>query len=118
MGKDNSMGKDVNHVINLSKCHPDALRGRGIKAPANKKARTSKKISETGRLWRESKAHTQANERAQRLEKRSVLWSNGSESTSSSDVYDVRRPSSQPPYCPDSQSKGEQPADGFGAPGA
>ena len=65
-----------------------------------------------------SKAQVRANERAQRLEKRSVLLNGGSESTSSpSDVSAVGRPSS-PDYYSDSLSEGEQPAEGLGAPGA
>ena len=86
----NRMGTDV---IKSSKCHPEALRGSGVEAPAKKKARTSKASSDTGGLRRASQAQAQANERAQRLEKRSVRLGGGSESTSPSDVSDVGRPS-------------------------
>jgi hypothetical protein len=86
----NRMGTDV---IKSSKCHPEALRGSGVEAPAKKKARTSKASPDTGGLRRTSQAQAQANERAQRLERRSVLSGGGSESTSPSDVSDVGRPS-------------------------
>ena len=110
----NRMGTDV---IKSSKCHPEALRGSGVEAPAKKKARTSKASSDTGGLRRASQAQAQANERAQRLEKRSVRLGGGSESTSPSDVSDVGR-SSSPDVCSDSLSEGEQPAEGLGGPGA
>jgi hypothetical protein len=90
----NRMGTDV---IKSSKCHPEALRGSGVEAPAKKKARTSKASSDTGGRRRASQAQAQANERAQRLEKRSVRLGGGSESTSPSDVSDIGRPPFQFP---------------------
>ena len=95
----NRMGTDV---IKSSKCHPEALRGSGVEAPAKKKARTSKASPDTGGLRRASQAQAQANERAQRLERRSVLSGGGSESTSPSDVSDVGRPSFRFPETQDS----------------
>ena len=117
----NRMGTDV---IKSSKCHPDALRGSGIKAPAVKKARTSKASSDTGRTKQASQAPAQAVQRDKRLRRRSGLSNggSGSESTSASDVRDVDRSSSQPPYRSDSQSGGEgptsaySPADGSNSP--
>ena len=102
----NRMGTDV---IKSSKCHPDALRGSGIKPPAEKKARTSKASSDTGRTKQASKAPEQAIERMQRRARRLALLAggSGSESTSSSDKREVSRSSSQSSYCSDSQSGGE-----------
>ena len=110
------MGTDV---IKSSKCHPDALRGSGIKTPVEKRARASKSSSDTGRMKHVSKAPAQAMERMQRQVKRMALLpsGSGSESTSTSDERDVRRSTSQPPYCSDSQSGGELPAEISEAPG-
>ena len=112
----NRMGTDV---IKSSKCHPDALRGSIIKAPSEKKARTSKASSQTGNT-KPSKAPAQAMERMQRRVKRLgiVAGGAGSESTSTSDEHEVRRSTSQPPYCSDSQSGGEPSAETSEAPGA
>ena len=111
-----SLGTDV---IKSSKCHPDALRGSGIKTPVEKRARASKSSSDTGRMKHVSKAPAQAMERMQRQVKRMALLpsGSGSESTSTSDERDVRRSTSQPPYCSDSQSGGELPAEISEAPG-
>lgn len=105
------MGTDV---IKSSKRHPDALRGSGIKPPAEKKARTSKASSDTGRTKQASQAQAQVEARLQRQKSRTALLAggSGSESTSTSDERDGSRPSSQTqaPYNSDSQSGGEGPA--------
>jgi len=112
----NRMGTDV---IKSSKRHPDALRGGGIKAPAEKKARTTKASSDTGRTKQASKASAQAEDRRQRQAIRSKLLVGGSgtESTSTSDEFDDRDSSSRSPSCSDSQSGGELPAESLEAPG-
>ncbi len=101
------MGTDV---IKSSRCHPDALRGSGIKAPAQKRARTSQTSSDTRRMKQASQAQAQADERRQRQAIRSAKLAGGSgaESTSTSDERD-----GQPPNYPDSQSGGEGPASAY-----
>jgi hypothetical protein len=108
------MGTDV---IKSSKRHPDALRGSGIKAPAEKKARTSKASSDTGRTKQASQALAQAEARRQRQKSRTALLAggSGSESTSTSDEFDVLDSSSRSPSCSD--SGGELPAESLEAPG-
>ena len=108
----NRMGTDV---IKSSKRHPDAIRGSGINATraAEKKARTSKASSDTGRTKQAFQALAQAEARRLRQESRTALLANGSgsESTSTSDERDGRRSSGQPQglHYSDSQSGGEGP---------
>ena len=80
------MGADV---IKSSKRHPEALRGSGIKAPTEKKARASKASSETGRAKQALRAQAQAEARRQRHDNRNVgsaPLASGSGSESSSEV--------------------------------
>jgi hypothetical protein len=103
----NRMGTDV---IKSSRCHPDALRASGIKAPAQKRARTSQTSSETRRMKLASQAQEQADQRRQRQASRSAMVAGGSgaESMTPSDERD-----GQPPYSSDSQSGGEGPASAY-----
>ena len=103
----NRMGTDV---IKSSRCHPDALRASGIKAPAQKRARTSQTSSETRRMKLASQAQEQADQRRQRQASRSAMSAGGSgaESMTPSDERD-----GQPPYNSDSQSGGEGPASAY-----
>jgi len=103
----NRMGTDV---IKSSRCHPDALRASGIKAPAQKRARTSQTSSETRRMKLASQAQEQADQRRQRQASRSAMSAGGSgaESMTPSDERD-----GQSPYNSDSQSGGEGPASAF-----
>ena len=80
------MGADV---IKSSKRHPEALRGSGIKAPTEKKARASKASSGTGRAKQALRAQAQAEARRQRHDNRNVgsaPLASGSGSESSSEV--------------------------------
>ena len=108
------MGTDV---IKSSKCHPDALRGSGIKAATEKKARMITTNSDIAKKRLASRAPEQAVARMQRQVRRMGLLGSGSQagstSESTSDERDVRRSSSQPPICSDSQSSEEVPAGGF-----
>jgi serine/threonine protein kinase len=103
----NRMGTDV---IKSSRCHPDALRASGIKAPAQKRARTSQTSSDTRRVKLASQAQAQADQRRQRQASRSAMSAGGSgaESMTPSDERD-----GQPPYNSDSQSGGEGPASAY-----
>ena len=109
------MGTDV---IKSSRCHPDALRGGFIKAPAEKKARTSKASPGTETTKKASKAPAQAMERMQRQVRRMRVSAGaaGSTSESTAEESDARRSTSQPPHCSDSQSGGDR--DGPADPGA
>ncbi len=95
----NCMGTDV---IKSPKRHPDALRGSGIKAPAERKARTTKASSDNRRTKQASQNSRTA----------PLAGGSGSESTSTSDERDGSRPSGRPQaqYYSDSQSGGEGPA--------
>ena len=110
----NRMGTDV---IKSSKCHPDALRGSGIKTATEKKARVITTNSDISKKRLGSRAPEQAVARMQRQVRRMGLLGSGSQagstSESTSDERDVRRSSSQPPICSDSQSSEELPAGGF-----
>ena len=107
-------------VIKSSRCHPDALRGSGVKVPAEKKARVSTKSCGTGLKKQASRAPEQAQERLERHVKRMALEvkpdagsqaESTGESTSDERVV-VRGVSGQPPDISDSQSGGELPLGG------
>ena len=105
----NRMGTDV---IKSSKRHPEALRGSGIKAPAEKKARTAKaSTADTGRAKQASnlKATAQMEDRKKRYVSRSNLSADGS-GTESTSTLAVRHSSSRSQSYSDSQSGGDGPA--------